>query len=96
MEREEAVRLIETMIFSKTPRLITDDDKRALIEAIKTFEMSEHYESMRPRGKWLRVRHTYNDYECSLCGLAITLSYSERAEDFKFCPHCGGRLEVDE
>ena len=57
------------------------------------------------RGKWVERRVSYvpdsDIYEmqsakCSACGLYHTTPYQYVFKDYKFCPHCGAKMERSE
>lgn len=52
-------------------------------------------ESLRPKARWLKISVPFNTgNECSNCGWGY--SDSKGFPDFKFCPNCGAKMDLEE
>ena len=51
-------------------------------------------ESLRPKARWLKISVPFNTgNECSNCGWGY--SDSKGFPDFKFCPNCGAKMDLE-
>ena len=79
------------------PRLVGGKAVRELIlNIIKYCEIEQSQidpESLRPKARWLKISVPFNTgNECSNCGWGY--SESKGFPDFKFCPHCGAKMDL--
>ena len=44
-------------------------------------------------GKWIKLYA--GNYKCSVCGVWFANDDNEMVEDFKYCPNCGCKMEVE-
>ena len=49
----------------------------------------------RKRGKWIGIDdYPHEDWECNRCG-GIVYETQTPYEEYKYCPNCGAKMEVD-
>ncbi len=65
-------------------------------------DLTKKVEPEQKKGKWEEREvdsMTITDYQsakCSVCGKYLTTPYQDYFDNYKYCPHCGARLEWNE
>ena len=84
---------------SRSAALDACDQSINIIEARDRIEELRSVQPERKTGRWIGIDdEPHEDYECSNCGYVCS-TFSANIEphtEFKFCPNCGARMEVQD
>ena len=76
-------------------KLIHDIDREAT-NLMECFCVIEDQPTIERKGRWEEITGgTYEGVKCSNCGCGFNKKFYPLAYEFKFCPECGAKMEVE-
>lgn len=72
--------------------ILINGEKHRCIDATQIHELPSAQPEPK-KGKWIKLYA--GNYKCSVCGDWWGNDDNEMVEDFKYCPNCGARMEVE-
>ena len=85
---------IATAISGRVRTLPTTEDGENWIRVNEVRDSLLSLPSAQPEtGKWIKLYA--GNYKCSVCGVWFANDDNEMVEDFKYCPNCGCKMEVE-